>query len=286
MQTLISQQTRKSTIQTYLRIWHGFNRFLLSLDILPKSWESRATLYVAYLIQTGKQSSSVKSYVSATKKLLTLDGYKWKDEDMLISSLTRACYLKNDRVLARLPIHCSLLEMILFEVKCMFRTHGQIFLDNLYKSVFILSYYGMMRIGEVTESTHVLRAKNVHIAQNKDKMLLILYTSKTHGLNSRPQKIKITSNRKDKSGHYLHRHFCPFQQLRLFLNMWGRFGSDEEQLFIFRDGSPLTPLQANTILKRCINNLGIDAQFYSMHSFRIGRTSDLIKFNYSIEEVK
>ena len=37
-----------------------------------------------------------------------------------------------------------------------------------------------------------------------------------------------------------------------------------------------------TILKR----LNLEPGLYGMHSFRIGRATDLIKFNYSIEEVK
>ena len=32
--------------------------------------------------------------------------------------------------------------------------------------------------------------------------------------------------------------------------------------------------------------LGLDDKLYGMHSLRIGRTTDLIKFNYSIEEIK
>ena len=286
VQKLINQHVRRSTIHTYMGIWDSFNTFLVSLDVLPKSWEARTTLFVAHLIESGKQSSSVKSYVSAIKKLLLLDGYKWKDDEILISSLMRACRLINDRVLARFPIHCNLLEMILFEVERLFSNQGQCYLDCLYKTVFILCYYGMMRVGEISESPHVLKARNVHIAKNKDKILLVLYTSKTYGLNARPQKIKITSNREEKNGNYVHRHFCPFVQLRKYLKMTGNYNDDTEQLFIYRDGSPLTPAKTNSVLKWCISSLGLEAQFYSVHCCRIGRTSDLIKFGYSIEEVK
>ena len=33
-------------------------------------------------------------------------------------------------------------------------------------------------------------------------------------------------------------------------------------------------------------NLGLGANLYGMHSFRVGRNSDLIKYQYSLEEVK
>ena len=83
VQRPLSQQNRKSTVKTYLNIWRQFNNFVISLDVKPKSWKARTTLYVAYLIDKGRQSASIKSYVSAIKKLLILDGYKWKDSKVI-----------------------------------------------------------------------------------------------------------------------------------------------------------------------------------------------------------
>ena len=285
VQKLLSQQNRSSTLKTYLNIWRQFNNFVISLDVKPDSWEAKTTLYIAYLIDNGKQSASIKTYVSAIKKLLVMDGYQWKDNEVLLNSLTKACRLINDRVKTRLPIQCGFLEMILFEVERYF-SNAQHYLECLYKAIFILSYYGLMRIGEVTESPHVVKAKNVHLAVNKDKLLLVLYTSKTHGLGQRPQKIKITSNKKEKSGRYVHRHFCPFKVLRTYLHLRDDYAHEQEQFFVFRDKQPVRPVQATNVLKLMVKNLGLDSKLYSMHSFRIGRTSYLIKFGYSLDEVQ
>ena len=272
VEKLVNQQTRKSTAKTYLSVWHHFNQFVLSLDIMPPTWEHRTTLYIAYLINKGRQSSSIKSYVSAIKKMLVMDKYKWKDEDVLLHSLTKACKM-------------IIFEVILFEVH---RRYGknQVYLASLYKALFIMCYYGMMHVGEVTESQHVLKAKNIHIALNKDKLLLILYTSKTHGLWTGPQKIKITSNRNEKTGSYLHRNFCPFTILRQYLKLRGDYIDEDEQFFIFSDRSPVKAFHASNLLKKILKSVGIDETLYAMHSFRIGRTSDLVKFGYPIEEVQ
>ena len=144
----------------------------------------------------------------------------------------------------------------------------------------------MLRVGEVTNSQHVIRARDVHIATNKDKILLILYSSKTHGKGNRPQKIKITANRDDKKGHYVHRHFCPFKLLRRYIKLRGSYMTDAEPLFIFRNNMPVSPDQARAMLKNTLRNLNLDCRSYGMHSFRIGRTTDLIKYNYSMDEVK
>ena len=238
VEKLLSQQNRKSTVKTYMNIWRQFNKFVMNLDVIPPTWQARTTLYIAYLIEDGKQSSSIKSYISAIKKLVMMDGYKWKDEDVLLNSLTKACKLLNDKARTRLPIHCSLLEMILFELERKFL--NQIYLECLYNSMFMLCYYGMMRVGEVTKSPHALKAKNVHLATNKDKLLLVLYSSKTHDKSKRPQKIKITSNRLDvKTEIFVHRHFCPFKILRQYLRLRGNYQEDQEQFLIFRDRQPV-----------------------------------------------
>ena len=288
VQKFLSQQNRSSTVRTYLNIWRQFNNFVISLDVVPPSWEARTTLYIAYLIDNGRQSSSIKSYVSAIKKLLVIDGYKWKDEEVLLNSLTKACRLLNDRVKARLPIQRGFLEMIFFEVERYFSRRSQHYLEWLYKAIFLMSYYGMMRIGEVTMSPHVARAKNVHMATNKDKILILLYTSKTHGKRHRPQKIKITSIKEDARQYrtQTHKHFCPFAVLRQYIHMRGCYDSEEEQFFVFRDKQPVKPSHASAVLKLMIERLGLNSKFYSMHSFRIGRTSDLIKCKYPLDEVQ
>lgn len=135
IQRLLYQQNRKSTARTYLSVWHKFNDFLVQLDKKPKFWEDRTTLFIAYMIEKGCQSSTVKSYVSAIKKMLVNDGYEWQDKYILLSSLTKACKLKNDCVKVRRPIKCSMLETILFEVQRIYKKRFQHYLEVMYKAL-------------------------------------------------------------------------------------------------------------------------------------------------------
>ena len=259
---------------------------MINLDAKPKTWEDRTTLFIGYKIDQGITSTTVKSYVSAIKKILVDDGYPWDDQKVLLGTLTRACKLVNDRVCTRLPIQCSLLEIILFELERIFNRSGQYYIQLLYKTLFALAYYGLMRVGEVTLSDHVVKAKDVHAGRNKDNLLIILYSSKTHNQGMRPQKIKIISNRNERSGQYVKRHFCPFQLTNEYFELRGGFDTDEEQFFIFRDRTPVSPCHARKVLKDVLQNLGLEHENYGMHSFRVGRASDLIKYHYTIEEVK
>ena len=165
------------------------------------------------MVEKGIQSSTVKSYVSGIKSVLPDDGYEWKDDLVLLNTLTRACKLVNDHIRTRLPIQAGLLDLLLFELQRFFKGE-QYYLEIMYKASFLTAYYGLMRIGELCHSNHALRAANLHLGENKEKILMVLYSSKTHGKESAPQKIKITSvnqERKVKNN----RNFCPF---KLYIN--------------------------------------------------------------------
>ena len=71
-----------------------------------------------------------------------------------------------------------------------------------------------------------------------------------------------------------------------YLRIRGPFKDSQEQFFIFRDGNAVLPRHVAQTLRKAISALGLKANFYGTHSLRIGRTTDLVKFGYSIEEVR
>ena len=285
LEKLKSHQRREPTMKAYYGTWKHFNEFIIRLDIIPRLWEDRASLYDAYLVhEKGVQSSTLKSYISAIKAILVDDGYPWNDNRILLSTLTKSCRLINDRVKTQLPIQVGLMEMLLFEVQHVFRAKGQYYLEILYKTMFIVAYYGLFRISEIAAGTHPVKANDVHVGRNKDKLLFYLRTSKTHGKESRPQKIKISA----KHGAALHtnRYFCPFKLSREYLALRGNYKSDHDPFFIYRDNTPVTQANVRKILRDSLQNINLEPRNYGFHSFRIGRSTDLIKFGKSLSYVK
>ena len=210
---------------------------------------------------------------------------------MLLSSLTKACRIINDRVTVRLPIYKGLLEVILFELECIFK--DQSYLELLVKTIFIIGYYGLLRIGEMANEKHIkgkaqpshaIQALNVYIGENKRKILLVLYTSKTHGKESLPQKIKITESSEGKRQDI--KHFCPFNMLSTYIKYRDNPCSVDEQLFIFRGGEPVRPEHIRGVLRTCLENIGLNPRVYPVHCLRAGRASDLIKLGFTVEQVQ
>ena len=199
---------RDSTYKNYLAVWRNFNKFLIRLDKRPRLWEERVLLFCGHLVAEGTQSQTVKSYISAIKTVLKDDGYIWNENLFLIGSLTWACRLTNDVVYTRLPIKLGLLEQLLFEIQRLYSE--QHYLQIMYKALFALAYFGMLRVGELVQSDHTVKAKNIHVGKNKNKILIMLYTSKTHGKANTPQEVKITGYaklgkvRRNRMGIFVH----------------------------------------------------------------------------------
>ena len=202
-----------------------FNQFFIKLDRKPTTWEDRIILFAGYLIDEKKKSTTVRSYVSAIKYILAEDGVFINENKFLLTSLTRACKLINDKVRTRLLIQKGLLIVLLSTAKNHFLTNNQPFLHKLYSALFTSAYYGLLRVGELTVGPHAILARDVRIGRNKDKVLFILRTSKTHWQDSKPQLVKLARDeRKDKNKRYEHclrtgnskEAICPFKIIRTY----------------------------------------------------------------------
>ena len=266
---------------------------------MPLLWEDRTCLYCTHLIcEKGLQSSTVRSYISGIKSVLTTDGYEWDDGKMLLNTLTRSCKAKNDRVKTRLPIQRGLLEMVLFEIRR--RYSEQPYLEALYIAAYLLAYYGLLRVGEITWGPHTIKAVDIHKARMgtpKRRLCLILHSSKTHDKSMPPQKIKIHGCESIEITHEQSQesftirdkrkqHFCPVEWTQKFIEMRDPIISEDENLFVFRDNSQLEAKHLRNLLREILSGFDLDPSLYDTHSFRIGRATDLFKSGVDIEKIK
>ena len=66
----------------------------------------------------------------------------------------------------------------------------------------------------------------------------------------------------------------------------GSYIKDCEQFFVFADKSPVCPHHFRTTLRLLLDRINLDSALYDVHSFRSGRTCDLAKYGYSIDQIK
>ena len=70
---LKQNRVRNSTMTNYYVIWKHFNKFIVKLDRKLGTWEERLTLYTGFLINNGRKSSTIRSYISAIKTVLQIN---------------------------------------------------------------------------------------------------------------------------------------------------------------------------------------------------------------------
>ena len=240
------------------------------------------------VIDMKKQSSTVKSYISAVKSVLRDDGIILNDQLFQLNSLTKACKLVNDKVCTRLPIQRGLLRILLKKVEEHFLQNQQPYLAVMYQALFSTAYFGLFRVGELTNGDHPVKACDVHLARNKKKILFVLRTSKTHGADKKPQMIKITSKPlavRSKETSWI-KTKCPYNLLRSYIDLRGSYLDAEEPFFVFKDHIPVRPVHMRSTLKNILKLAGFNEKIYSTYGFRSGRASDLLRLKISVETIK
>ena len=154
------------------------------------------------------------------------------------------------------------------------------YLEVMYRVLFITIYYGLFRVGEVTSGDHPILATNVHIGINKDKLLFILCSSKTHDPGDKVQQVKIKGLHKLSS-----KYACSFQTLHEYLQIRPPYSSFTEPFFIFQNKNRVRPCHMRKLLRKVLTNLKLDYTLYGTHSLRIGRSCDLLKAGMSMETI-
>lgn len=175
----------------------------------------------------------------------------------------------NDELYIRLPIQKQLLQLILNFIRTYYQQNlGQPYQAACLSAMYSIAYHGYLRISEITEGPHALKAQDVVYATNKSKLTFYLHSSKTHTQADQPQIITIRE-------HPTWGPNCPVKLITRYANFRGRKSEYHTQpFFILQDRSPVTPQVFNTNLRHILHTLGLPSLLYGSHSFRVGKTTD------------
>lgn len=272
---------RSSTRKSYKKMWNRFNKFISQFDIIPPKWEDRIIVWATHLADNRRKSATIRSYISAIRYCLGLDGITIKHENCELAAIIQAAKQENDRLYIRLPIQRHLIQLMLRFIDSHYiKGSGQIYQGYWLKAIFSMAYHGMMRISELAEGPHAVRAQDIIHAKNKQKCTIYLRSSKTHSTADQPQIINIPAQPTWFNN-------CPVRLITTYANLRGRYARYPEQpFFINKDGSPITPLQFRTNLKFILFTLGLPSELYGSHSFRSGKATDEKLAGKSVRQIK
>lgn len=272
---------RNSTRKAYKKTWNRFNRFISRFDVIPPKWEDRIIVWATHLADNKRKSATIRSYISAIRYCLALDGITVKHENCELAAIIQAAKQQNDQLYIRLPIQKHLVRLILRFIDTHYiKGQGQIYQGYWLKAIYSMAYHAMMRISELAESPHSVKAQDIIHAKNKQKFTIYLRSSKTHSLADQPQIINILEQ-PTWFGN------CPVKLITAYANLRGRYARYPEQpFFINKDGSPITQQQFRANLKFILFTLGLPSELYGSHSFRSGKATDEKLAGKSVKQIK
>ena len=102
----------------------------------------------------------------------------------------------------------------------------------------------------------------------KSEVILTLFSFKH---SKRPARITIPADPKREE-------VCPVRALKKYIAIRS---NGSPHLFCLQNGSVLTRALVSKVLKACVKELGLDPDDFDTHSFRAGRTTDLVEAGYS-----
>lgn len=275
-----SLKVRQSTRKWYYNRWKAFNKFLIKFDSIPETWEDRILIYATHLVNHKKKLPTVKSYLSAIRFILFEDGVTLHENKLELGAILQACKLMNSKLYIRLPIQFKLWNALMRKATTLFeQDRGQLYLAKLFRAMMAISYFGLLRVGEMTKGTHQIKARDITYSKNKRKIVVFLHSSKTHTVNDMPQRVEIRQI--PQLGEN-----CPVKCIREYLTLRGVSSENEQEpLFVHLDKKPISAEIYRKALRTLLDKVGVASQLYDCHSMRQGRARDLQELGFSVLQI-
>ena len=199
-------------------------------SLLPASVNSLA-LFISYLSARKFASSTILTYVSALSYVHKLGNLPDPSKNFLVQKLSSVHNRLNSTPDVRLPITHSVLHRLVLALS---HTNSSAFQRLLYKTMFLVAFYGFFRLGELTAKGANLRPL-VHF---EDLSFLSHHSCVTsasivikgfkHDTSGRPFSVNLESAE--------HVEFRPVNYLRQYSSLQGNAPGP---LFCLADGAPV-----------------------------------------------
>lgn len=275
---LLNSSLAKSTILGYKRAWVLFVECMMSLNIaflgiksLPLSI-NQIMLFIGYLNLLNYAPASILTYVTALGYIHKIKGLIDPTKTYPVQKLLSAVMKVNNKKDTRLPITINILFRLVSSLQ---HTTQGVYYRALFRAMYTVSFFGLMRMGEVT--TDKFGKVIVYFKQLKfyKDYIILSITDFKHNHSGKPFEIVLTRNE--------NKIICPVNSLYTFIKYRG-IGNGP--LFCFPDMSPVSREFYCAQLKYNLTFCGLDPNFYQSHSFRIGSCSYLALLGMSDEQIR
>ena len=266
MEQALAPNTRKTYYTNFQKCRQFIETILNQRAIMPFTTE-QLHLYVAYMHSQHLKHTTIVSHLSAIAHYHKMQ--QLQDPTTAYPTIKLLAGVRNSQSSPpdqRLPITRSVLLALVTVLPACTTSNYE---ARLYKSMYTLMYYACLRASEAlhTETPqHNLTISNLTLFPAADHFN-ITFNSFKHSLNNNPI-ITVSST---------HAPDCPVQALQDYLPLRGSLPGP---LFI-KNSQPILRNSFTSTLKACLKYINLPNTNYNIHSFRIGRTTDMAQQNIS-----
>ena len=287
MKKLVKASVKPSTFSQYSISLDAFNKFADDnrLDhTLPISSKNLG-LFLTHLYEEGKSHSTIVGYSIAISFFHKMDNLNDPSDSELIKKLLTGIKKLNPPSDNRRAVKLETLELLLSHL-CVLDLSNYDYV--LYKAMFLFTYYGCLRVGEVAKASSVENVISINqvvcnFIDGRVNSLILKFVCYKHSdtmKNHRKSKNSLPSMKFTKKDD---KSLCPVRAVFRYLKLRG---SAKGQLFLNEEGDDVTYYQFNSMMKKCIVAANLPEENYGTHSFRIGRCTDLASLGYSNNQIK
>ena len=274
---LVESSLAHNTNSTYKTALESFDRFrtLYHLPLLWPAEKNQIVLFISYCFEQGYAPSTITTYIAGIGFKHKLNSWYDPIQLFVIKKMLEGCKRSKKQGDLRSPVTPKMLEAICGNL--IYKCYSE-FEAILFRSVYLLAYYGLMRVSElvftsVLQADRPLQFKDVRF-MGKSVVQLSIRISKNNQ-RGHPTLVRIPCITKNE--------LCPVCSLRNYLHLRPQ---QSGQLFVHANGTSLTRSQFSGVLVKSIKGSIYESKHIKSHSFRIGRTSELASMGVEFETIK
>lgn len=268
---MIAKSFSPSTIQRYLWVWKQFSIFREAYGLgstLPVPERHIGLFLVNVFSKEAKAASTITSYLTAIAWNHKIRGFPDPSKSYMLKRLLAGMKSGAKPTKQAKPLTWDILRKVLKALPLVLSQDS--YRLRLFKAAYLVAYFASLRIGEFARSgslKHTLTVENVEFTAGKTPELVLTLPTFKH--SKLPARLVIPRGP---------RHMCAVRAVKKFLKIRP---CKKGPLFVYQNGRPIDRVAVASTLKQALFFCGVNSKGYSTHSFRAGRTTDLVESGVS-----
>lgn len=254
MNITLSSALAHNTQKTYSHIEKLIRNFYTETGLNATSVDPSITALFTQFLGSSYKPATVRTYLSALSYRFKIRGLPDPTNAFIVKQTVTGLERIKPSMDNRLPITLPILKSLNNVAHTVLNHYDTV----LFKAMFSLAFFALLRIGEFTtgNTTHTLNV--MHVSVDKNGLVLNMPSFK-HSKASSPHTVKV--------GHQ-DPTVCPIVHLLAYLRI--RPAGPNLHLFIFQNGMSVSRLNFTKVLRMCLKAANIPDKNIRSHSFRIG----------------